>query len=62
MFKKCAFTSDVTAEYEAFKTAFGIGESENAEIVISQNGTTLVLSGVDTITTISQSGNTLVLA
>lgn len=24
MFKKCAFTSDATTEYEAFKTAFGI--------------------------------------
>lgn len=26
MFKKCAYTGDVSTEYEAFKTAFGIGE------------------------------------
>ena len=32
MFKKCAFTSNATAEYEAFKTAFGItGESGGEE-------------------------------
>ena len=31
MFKKCAFTGDVEAEYEAFKTAFGITESGGEE-------------------------------
>ena len=43
MFKKCAFTSDATTEYEAFKTAFGItgggtvepDEPDNPEITLT---------------------------
>jgi hypothetical protein len=31
MFKKCAYTGDVSAEYEAFKNAFGIGGTEEPE-------------------------------
>lgn len=31
MFKKCAFTGDVSAEYEAFKEAFGLTEGGNNE-------------------------------
>ena len=38
MFKKCAFTGNVTTEYEAFKTAFGISgevEPDNPEVALS---------------------------
>ena len=49
MFKKCAFTGDVTAEYEAFKTAFGITDEEPIEPTqgVWQEGNKLiVVSGV----------------
>lgn len=62
MFKKCAFTSDVTAEYEAFKTAFGIGETDKPEqptTGIVQTGSVLAItSGV----TATQSGSVLTIA
>lgn len=47
MFKKCAFTSNATAEYEAFKTAFGItGESGEEEEPDTPDNPEVTLSSI----------------
>ncbi len=49
MFKKCAFTGDVSAEYEAFKTSFGIGGSggtEEPDTPVEPDEPTVTLSSI----------------
>lgn len=49
MFKKCAFTSNATAEYEAFKTAFGLtegGETDEPDTPTDPDEPTITLSSI----------------
>lgn len=53
--------ADVSAEYNAFKTAFGIVDSgeEETEVTISQSGSVLTIIGVPEIASVVQTGSVL---